>query len=328
MWCQPSVRLDTHEGACFSFHTSKCIFLITMGDHLHQLFPVVPLDAHLAMVAAFSLFAAILLRTPTLLSYLSMVGTISTVSVCISVVLSAVTQGDMSAVLAERKGVTDAAPYHILLDTSGITMSLGLVAYCFSGHAIVPSIYTSMKEPQKFDRMATLTFVGVVFCCLAIGMAGYYMFGNQVADQVTLSMEAAIEAPLLMKALVWLMVVTAFSKVTLTMYPLALGMEEIVAPYLTSEGAICAASATIKVVMMGLALVVSLYVPSFSFICALVGMICTMSVSIIFPAMAHLKMFGPRLNWFEKLLDWIFILIGLFMAVSGTIATIMGGPGA
>jgi len=303
----------------FELFSCICIFFVTMGDHLHQLFPSVPVSVFMMMVAAISVGPAILLRTPTLLSYLSMVGTVATVCVCSSVV--------MTQELAQQRGMTQQPssteqPYHIWWDSSGITLSLGLVAYCFSGHAIVPSIYTSMKEPQQFDYMVTVTFAGVVACCMAVGVAGYYMFGSLVADQVTLSMEEAIEAPLMMKSLVWLMVLTAFSKTTLTMFPLALGMEEVIAPYLTSQTAIGAASAAIKIILTIMALIVSIYVPSFSYICALVGMICTMSVSIIFPAMAHLKMFGPRLSAWEKFLDWIFILVGLFMAVAGTIVTI------
>jgi len=61
---------------------------------------------------------------------------------------------------------------------------------------------------------------------------------------------------------------------------------------------------------------------SFSFLCAVVGMICTMSVSIIFPAAAHLKMFGDKLAWYEKLLDSMLVVVGVVMAIVGTIVTL------
>ena len=306
----------------FELFSCICIFFVSMGDHLHQLFPVVSVEHHMALVATVSVIPAILLRTPTLLSYLSMVGTVATVSVVLSVIVAAFVEGDLTSELAAAKSVEDERPHRILWDTSGIPLALGLVAYCFSGHAIVPSIYGSMKEPQNFDRMVSLTFLAVMVCCWAVGMAGYYMFGNMVADQVTLSMETVIQAKVLMKGLVWLMILTAFSKTTLTMFPLALGMEEIIAPYLTSERGIAWASGSIKVILTAMALLVSIFVPSFSYLCALVGMICTMCVSIILPAGAHLRMFGSRLSWWDKLLDWILVLIGVFVAISGTIATV------
>lgn len=104
------------------------------------------------------------------------------------------------------------------------------------------------------------------------------------------------------------------------MFPLALGMEEILAPYLISESYVHLTSGLIKLLLTVLALLVSIFVPSFSFLCSMVGMICTMSVSVIFPAAAHLKMFGPQLSLADKVLDWFFIIVGLGMAVFGTAA--------
>ncbi|KAL7569913.1 hypothetical protein ACA910_008577 [Epithemia clementina (nom. ined.)] len=306
----------------FELFSCICIFFVTMGDHLHQIFPAISNTKHMVIVATVSVIPAILLRTPTLLSYLSMMGTISTVSVVLSVILAAILEGDLTAELAEELDTEEQRPHHILWDTSGFILALGLVAYCFSGHAILPSIYRSMKEPQKFDQMATSTFLAVTVCCWAVAVAGYFMFGNMVADQVTLSMEAVIHANVLMKGLVWLMILTAFSKTTLTMFPLAIGMEELVAPFLTSENATAMASAAIKVVLTGMALAVSIFVPSFSYLCALVGMICTMCVSIILPAAAHIQMFGSRLSWWEKFLDWSFVFVGFFIAITGTVATL------
>jgi len=108
----------------------------------------------------------------------------------------------------------------------------------------------------------------------------------------------------------------------LTMFPLALGLEEIIAPFLTTEFMVALASACLKIVLTMLALLVSIYVPSFSFLVAMVGMLCTMIISIVFPAMAHLKLFGTRLNIVDKALDWSFIVLGLTMTIVGTIATL------
>jgi vesicular inhibitory amino acid transporter len=99
-------------------------------------------------------------------------------------------------------------------------------------------------------------------------------------------------------------------------------MEELVAPYLTSEGMVHTSSALIKFVITALALFVAIYVPSFSFLCSLVGMICTMSVSVVLPAAAHYKLFETKLALWEKLLDCVFVAIGFFLAVAGTIATL------
>lgn len=106
------------------------------------------------------------------------------------------------------------------------------------------------------------------------------------------------------------------------MFPLAIGMEEIFAPFLTSQRSILLVSACVKLSLTGLALCVSVFVPNFSYLCALVGMICTMSVSVMFPAAAHLRMFKNHLSVWEQALDWILVTIGLVMAVVGTAASL------
>lgn len=306
----------------FELFSCIAIFFVSMGDHLHQLFPEVSAATHMSIVSVASLIPTIVLQTPALLSYLSMVGTFATTAVVLSVVASALLEGDVAEEVAKIERITDAEPYHIGWRSEGLTLAFGLVAYCFSGHAIIPSIYSSMERPQEFEKMVTFTFLLVILCCLSVALSGYYIFGSTVQDQVTLSLQRSSEAVLAMKALTWLMIMTAFSKVTLTMFPLALGLEETIAPYLTSERMVDAASSTVKLVLTMLALCVAVFCPSFSFLCSLVGLICTMSVSVVFPAAAHLKMFGPKLSMCEKLVDWVFIFLGVVMGIAGTAAAL------
>lgn len=312
----------------FELFSCLSIFFVTLGDHLHTLFPEVSETKHMIIVAILLTIPTAVLRTPKLLSYLSAVGTFATIAVVLSVVAMAIWAGDITETLAERAGHSGGegrgGPYHTLWRTSGLPVAFGLIAYTFSGHAIVPSIYSSMARPQDFERMIDATFAVVISCCLLVAVAGYAMFGSFVEDQVTISlMNASIPgADLAMTMLSWLMILTAFSKFTLTMFPLAIGIEEIVAPFVPSERVMETASALIKLILIVMSLAVAIFVPSFSFLCSLVGLICTMIVSAIFPAAAHLKMFGDRLPLWEKVLDWFFVVAGSFMAIVGTAATI------
>ena len=307
----------------FELFSCLAIFFVSLGDHLFTLFPEVSQSKHMCFVAIALTIPTALLRTPRLLSYLSAVGTFATIAVVVCVVASAVSAGDITESLAERYGRLEDTPHHILWRTSGLPLALGLIAYAFSGHAIVPSIYSSMKKPQEYEYMVTFTFSIVVACCCLVATSGYYMFGSFVEDQITISLATAGTAPkLAMDMLTWLMILTAFSKFTLTMFPLALGLEEIVAPYVPTETAMEVASSLIKLTLIVLALAVAIFFPSFSFLCSLVGLICTMIVSVIFPAGAHLVLFGERLPSWEKALDWLFIVGGTLMAVVGTIATL------
>ncbi len=211
----------------------------------------------------------------------------------------------------------------MLWETSGLPIAFGLIAYTFSGHAIIPSIYSSMARPQDYEKMIKFTFSAVTLCCLVVALSGYYMFGNQVDDQITLSLERnSGDTNIIMKVLTWLMILTAFSKFTLTAFPLALGFEEIVAPIVPNDSVMEFISSIIKLTLIAASLAVAIFVPSFSVLCSLVGLVCTMYVSVVFPAAAHLKMFGNHLPLWEKLIDWIFIISGTGMAIVGTMYSI------
>lgn len=120
--------------AVLYFELLSClsIFLVSMGNHLHALFPSMSQSRHMTIAAGGLVIPSALLRTPKLLSYLSAAGTLATVVVVLSVVLSAMVMfvGDAGGGRQyERSNV------------NGLPLALGIVAYCFSGHAIVPSIF-------------------------------------------------------------------------------------------------------------------------------------------------------------------------------------------
>jgi len=303
----------------FELFSCLAIFIVSIGDHMHELFPSVPVATHMIGFTFFSALPVIVLRTAGLLSYLSLVGTIATICVVLAVVFSFFIEGDITADLeSATDAMNDTGTHHQNWNTGGLTAAFGLVAYCFSGHAIVPSIYNSMEKPYEFERVVDVTFIIVVAACLAIGLSGYTMFGDFVMDQITLSLNQHSSAPLAMDILTWLMILTAFSKLTLTMFPLAMGFEEIVAPYISSDSSMLAVGAIIKMVLLFGALAMALFVPSFSALCSMVGMICTMTVSVIFPAGAYLRLFWPKLSLMERVVYSFLVIAGIAMAVIGT----------
>merc|ERR1712194_251902 len=109
---------------------------------------------------------------------------------------------------------------------------------------------------------------------------------------------------------------------TLTMFPLALGFEEMLTDILPSDLAMELVDSIVKIAFIFLALAVAIFFPSFSFLCSLVGLICTMIVSVIFPALSHLKLFEANLSTFDKIIDYLLVVGGSVVAIVGTIATL------
>jgi len=309
----------------FELFSCLAAFLVSMGDHLHSLFPYVSQMKFMIVVSVLLMIPTVVCRTPRLLSYLSAVGTFTTVTVVLSVFVMAVWKGNIAPEIVEEQNIQPIASphYHVNWIASGLPIGYGLVAFCFCGHAVVPSIYNSMERPQDFEKMISYSYVLVLACCVTVAASGYYMFGSTVSDEVTISLEKApIDAGIAMKGLTWLMTFTVFSKFTLYLFPLALGVEEVIAPYVPNDQLMEISYTLIKFIIIALALSVAIFFPSFSGLCSLVGLICTIIVSVVFPAAAHLKLFGPHLKSWERWVDWLFIVGGAIVATVGTAATI------
>jgi hypothetical protein len=109
------------------FELFSCIgiFMVSIGDHMHTLFPSNPATTYMVGTAIFSAVPIILLRTARLLSYLSMVGTVATVCVVVAVVLCYVFEGDITERIAETMPNVE-PPYHELWNTNGIPLAFGL----------------------------------------------------------------------------------------------------------------------------------------------------------------------------------------------------------
>ena len=66
-----SVNIFLSSILYFELFSCLCIFLVSIGDHLRMLIPSVSMNVHMITVAALLIIPTALLRTPKLLSYLS-----------------------------------------------------------------------------------------------------------------------------------------------------------------------------------------------------------------------------------------------------------------
>ncbi|CAI5460182.1 unnamed protein product [Closterium sp. Yama58-4] len=105
----------------------------------------------------------------------------------------------------------------------GLPAAAGLFGFCFSGHAVVPNIYRSMKKPDHFTPVMLVSFAACTLLYGGMALMGYAMFGASVQSQITLNLPPALSAS---KAVVWTTVVNPFTKFALTLLPIALALEE------------------------------------------------------------------------------------------------------
>ena len=162
----------------FELFSALAVFFVSLGDHLHSLFPTVSATHHMMTASIVLIFPTVLCKTPRLLSYLSAVGTFTTVAVVLAVFVAAILEGDISAEMtrSENSQTTAATDemqsFHSVFIPTGLPIGFGLVAYCFGGHAVVPTIYNSMAQPRDYERMIGCSYALVMSCCILVAVSG------------------------------------------------------------------------------------------------------------------------------------------------------------
>lgn len=138
-------------------------FLILEGDNLEKLFP----NAHFHVAGleigskqGFVLIFSLLVLPTTWLRSLNMLAYVALGGVLASVILiaSVLWVGVFDGVGFHEKGVT--------VNWSGMPTAMSLYAFCFSGHAVFPMIYTGMRNRKTFPTVSrrpfTNTFVYLI----------------------------------------------------------------------------------------------------------------------------------------------------------------------
>lgn len=285
-------------------------YIILESDNLSSLFPNARLqvgglhmEAHLlfAIITTIVVLPTTWVRDLSILSYLSAGGVIATILVALSLFwIGTVDQ------------VPFAKPEGPLLNLSGLPIALGLYGFCYSGHAVFPNIYTSLKQPNQYPSVLLMSFLFATIMFGGVGIYGYAMFGDATESQFTLNMPQDLFAS---KFAVWTTVVNPLTKYALTLMPMALSLEELIPKhYLKSR----IYSIVIRTALVVSTLLVAISVPFFGLVMALIGSLLTMLVALILPCLCFLSIVKSRVTWFEITLCTTIIAVGVTSAIIGS----------
>lgn len=158
------------------------------------------------------------------------------------------------------------------------------------------------------------------FCGL-VGALGYYMYGSNAADVIIFSLPAGPLAFLCS----CLVMINPITKYALTQEPVAAAVQSSAMGQLVPQMVRRVAIRTILgLVILGAAM----FVPYLAMVMSLIGSVLTISISVILPALVHLKLChgstDPNATHFPKIWDYASIVVGLVCAVSGTAAAVLG----
>jgi vesicular inhibitory amino acid transporter len=122
-------------------------------------------------------------------------------------------------------------------------------------------------------------------------------------------------------------VLTAYTKYTLTLLPLAEGVAELLPPPKTPAAQLAVSTAVRT--FLGLAsLGVAVSIPSFGHLSALMGSVVTVLISIAFPVILYSRVFADSLTWVDYVQLSLTLCVAAVCGVYGLYAAIIGVGGA
>jgi vesicular inhibitory amino acid transporter len=306
------------------------LFFILEGDHLSVLFDGTKYLTHSSQwwqtCSALFMVPTLWLADLSSLSYFGALGATASVSLVGVVVYELYVSFD--GVLPTLESLPPGFESTSWLHLSTLPVSFGLLAFVFAGHAVFPAIYASMEKPEDYEPMLDKTYAIVGVTCAVIGAAGYALYGDAVKDEVTLNLPTGLASTIALG----LIAVNPLSKFALTMDPVARGLEGNLGIDIASEkmDAVTGESDNgpfkARVLRTGLglgALLTAAKVPFFAVFMSLIGSFLTLTVSVIFPAACHLKVFDAELSAKEKAVDWAIMFVGGFCVVAGSTSAVV-----
>ncbi|KAG2598871.1 amino acid transporter AVT1I-like [Panicum virgatum] len=288
-------------------------FLVLEGDNLDKLFSGATVDLlgyRLQGKQLFIALAASVVLPTTWLKNLGVLAYVSAVGLVSSAVLT------VSLVWAGLAGTGFHRNSTSVLNLSGLPTSLGLYFVCFTGHAVFPTIYSSMRNNKHFSKVL---LISSVLCSVNYGltaMLGYMIYGDDVQSQVTLNLPSG---KLYTKVAILMTLINPLAKYALLAAPITAAIEE---KFSVPCGSGPARVAISTVVVVSTAVVAST-VPFFGYLMSFIGSFLSVMATVIFPSLCFLKIYKAKgIRRIEIAAITGILIIGVFVAVTGTYTSV------
>ncbi|CDO72322.1 hypothetical protein BN946_scf184977.g19 [Trametes cinnabarina] len=335
-----------------------CVALVTL--YADSLYAVIPkYSANTYKLIGLAIFIPAVMLPLSILSYASIIGIFSLIGIIGIILFDGLTKYDSPGSLWSP------ADTSLGIDNmQELGIAFGLFMAGFSGHAVIPTLARDMRDPSRFDEMINWAFVIATGTYAVLGVAGYIMFGNSVSDEFSQDLIKYNVHPSLNTLALWGLVITPLTKFALTARPLNVTLEVLLGidtsgvaqadahghgttTLPSSSSPLRNAPKALKRTLIAvertaltlLAVAVSILVPEFASVMAVLGSTFSFVLCIIGPVVAKIALGGVGLElggvaarvgdgvsgWVKRcgVWDWALLVGSTAMAVWGTICAFM-----
>lgn len=204
---------------CLELFALSVALMVIFGDSLATIFPSVSADSF--KMLAFCLVLPTVFMPFQILSYTSLIGLVSSLTLVGAVVFDGLVKEDAPGSIF-HPAKTSLTPSHRW------GLSAGLMMSGFSGHSVMPSLAREMRNPQDFNRMVDYAYVAAGSMYLIVGLIGYLMFGDDVSQEITQDILRTPGYPKVINQFaIWMVGINPVAKFALCTRPLNVTIEHL-----------------------------------------------------------------------------------------------------
>ncbi|KAH7515951.1 hypothetical protein FEM48_Zijuj10G0082800 [Ziziphus jujuba var. spinosa] len=287
-------------------------FLILEGDTLNMLFPNTNLTiGHLKVKGkvGFIIIPALIVLPSTWLRNLGLLAYLSIEGIVTSIIL-------LGCVL--WVGAIGGVGFHErdkLLDLGGLPVTASIFMFCYGGHAVFPTLCTSMKNRTQFPKVLATCFITSTVIYGSMATIGYLMFGEFLKDQITLNLPLR---NVNIKIAISIIIINLLTKFALILSPISSTIE---AKFIPPNNRLL--SIFVRTLLMISTVVVALAFSYFGYLMAFIGAILSVTVALLLPCVCYLKINEVAWAFEFEFMAVIGILVsGILIGIAGTYISI------
>ncbi|KNE70312.1 hypothetical protein AMAG_14459 [Allomyces macrogynus ATCC 38327] len=236
--------------------------------------------------------------------------------VCIVFGLGAVCYVAIRKMIADGHVATDIVQFN----PDSFALYIGTACYTFEGVGLILPVAQSMKRPEKFPMVLSLTMVITTCCYLFVATTCYLAWGGQVQTIVLLNMPANDFSSLVFA----LYIFAIFATWPLVLFPVARILEQGLLPH--ADGKRSAVHKWQKNVLrtalvLAVAFGAMVGADALNRLVALIGSFACIPLSFIYPGLFSLRVF-PHAPWYTKARDAFMVAFGCVAMVYVTYQTL------
>ncbi|SCU96925.1 LANO_0E14730g1_1 [Lachancea nothofagi CBS 11611] len=213
----------------------------------------------------------------------------------------------------------------------GLCLSIGLLSACWGGHAVFPNLKSDMRHPGKFKKCLVTTYSITTTADISTALFGVFMFGINVRDEVTKSIQLTEGYPQIVYVLISvLMTLIPIAKAPLSARPIASVMDSATGASPKEDDDAEGRSGSKRIIrtfngifVNMVMVIISILLPQFDKFIAFLGAGLCFAICLILPCIFYMSICAKTVKRWEKIACVVTIIVSTIFSILGVGAAVI-----